>query len=253
MIPEVHAVGDGPAVLLLHGGAEDAEMLRPQADSLAAAGLRAIWYDRRGTGRSRSLGWATDRGDRHADDAAAVLAEFGPATVVGFSSGGVVALALAARHPGVAREVIAWEPAAIGMLPDGDKLHAAIMEPVEAHLDEHPGDWAGAWRTALTVISDGRADLESPQVRASLVNAEVVIRDDARLLTARGFAEGELPATGVTVAISSAPDPAHAAIAERLGELIGCPPVVVPGATGHEVYLSDPAVLTAWLTDRIRQ
>src|SRR4051812_44194253 len=41
------------------------------------------------------------------------------ASVLDFSSGGVVALALAARHPSAAAEVIAWEPAALGMLPGG--------------------------------------------------------------------------------------------------------------------------------------
>ena len=58
-------------------------------------------------------------GDQHADDAAALLRELdaAPATVLGFSSGGVIALALAARHPDVVTEAIAWEPAALGMLP----------------------------------------------------------------------------------------------------------------------------------------
>ena len=170
--------------------------------------------------------------------------------MLGFSSGGVVALALAHRHPGLLREAIAWEPAALGMLPDADAMHAAIMEPVEAHLLAHPGDWTGAWRVALTVLSEGRADFDAPEVRAALRNAEPAIRDDARHLTRRAFAPGDLPAGLVTVAVSAQPDPMHQDIANRLAHLIEGTPAVVEDADGHEVYLSRPQVLAGWLAGR---
>jgi pimeloyl-ACP methyl ester carboxylesterase len=117
-----HEAGDGRAVLLIHGGAEDAGMVEPQARAIAEQGFRVVWYDRRGTGDNRTEGWAVDRGDRHADDAAELIGRLGlsETTVLGFSSGGVVALALAQRHPGAISEVIAWEPAALGMLPDAE-------------------------------------------------------------------------------------------------------------------------------------
>ena len=252
MLTNVQRLGRGPAVVLIHGGAEDATMLRPLAESLAERGFTAYRYDRRGTGANRALGFATDSGDQHADDAAGLLAEVGPATVVGFSSGGVVALALAARHPEAAREIIAWEPAALGMLPDGEAIHASILAPIDAYLAEHPADWRGAWRTALTVMSGGAADLESPHVRASLANAEAVLRDDARRLTRRRFVPGELPSDGlVTIATGAAPSPLHAAIAARLGELVGRPPVAVPGADHHESYLTAPAIVASWLAARV--
>jgi pimeloyl-ACP methyl ester carboxylesterase len=55
----------------------------------------------------------------HADDAAELLESLGaiPATVLGFSSGGVIALALAARHPALIRQAIVWEPPALSVLP----------------------------------------------------------------------------------------------------------------------------------------
>jgi pimeloyl-ACP methyl ester carboxylesterase len=252
MLTNVQRLGQGPPVVLIHGGAEDATMLRPLAECLAERGFTAYRYDRRGTGTNRALGWASDSGDQHADDAAGLLADVGPATVVGFSSGGVVALALAARHPQAAREIIAWEPAALGMLPDADAIHASIMAPVEDHLAAHPDDWRGAWSTALTVMSGGAADLGSPHVRASLANAEAVIRDDARRLTRRRFEPGELPSDGlVTIATGAAPSPLHAAIAARLGELVGRPPVKVSGADDHESYLIAPAVIASWLAARV--
>ncbi|MFC7535379.1 alpha/beta fold hydrolase [Actinoplanes sp. GCM10030250] len=248
-----HSTGDGPPILLIHGGAEDATMLTPQAEALAARGWRAIWYDRRGTGASTRENWPDTGADQHADDAAALLRELGvpPATILGFSSGGVVALALAARHPEMATEVIAWEPAALSMLPDAAQLRAALHTPYEEHLRHHPGDWIGAYHVVLRTLSEGRADLSSPIVKAAEANAEAMLRDDGPLITARTFASGELPAGKVTVAVSEAPDPLHRAIAERIAALTGTRPVTVDGARHHEVYLDAPLILAGFLQHRV--
>lgn len=245
--------GEGPAVLLIHGGAEDAAMLDAQAEAIAARGFRVIWYDRRGTGASTRDRWPGGGADQHADDAAELLRGLDAvgATVLGFSSGGVVALALAARSPELASSVIAWEPAAIGVLPGAAELHAGLVAPIDAHLAARPGDWVGAFHVMLGVLSQGRADLGSAEVRRAEVNAEAALRDDSPLLTTRSFAPGELPTTGlITIATSAAPHELHAAIAARLGELIGSAPVPVPAADDHEVYLSRPEVLADFLASR---
>ncbi|MEU8231640.1 alpha/beta hydrolase [Actinoplanes sp. NPDC048967] len=248
----VKITGDGPAVLLIHGGAEDASMLDAQAEAIAARGFRAIWYDRRGTGGSTRDDWPGGGADQHADDAARLLGEVGAvgATVLGFSSGGTVALALAARHPSVAGQVIAWEPAALGVLPDGPQLQAAINAPGEAYLAEHPGDWVGAAHVLLDVLSEGRADHSAPQVTAMMANAEAMLRDDGHFIVNRGFAPGELPAELVTIAVGEQPDPLHSAIAATIAGLVGQEPVVVKGADDHEVYLFRPEILADWLAAR---
>ncbi|MGW4944670.1 hypothetical protein ACWEOZ_24115 [Actinoplanes sp. NPDC004185] len=174
------------------------------------------------------------------------------ATVLGFSSGGTVALALAARHPGTVGEVIAWEPAALGVLPDGPQLQAAINAPGEAYLTEHPGDWVGAFHVVLDVLSEGRADHSAPQVVAMAANAEAMLRDDAHFIVGRGFGPGELPAELVTVAVGEKPDPLHGAIAAAVAGLVGQEPVVVKGAGDHEVYLAQPGILADWLALRRR-
>jgi pimeloyl-ACP methyl ester carboxylesterase len=249
--------GDGPdarPVLLIHGGAEDAAMLAPQAEAIAANGRRVIWYDRRGTAASTRDDWPGSGADQHADDAADLLRDLSatPATVVGFSSGGIVALALAARHPHHVAEAVAWEPPVVAVLPDGLSTHAAIMAPVQAHLSSSPGDWTGAYLVMLDIISNGAADPDSPMVKRSMTNAEAIVRDDGPLITRRQFAAGELPAGKVTVAVSEQPDPMHEAIAQRLAEITGSPYVRVPGADDHEVYLSRPEVLATWLLSHQR-
>jgi pimeloyl-ACP methyl ester carboxylesterase len=244
------AAGSGPPVLLVHGAGEDAAMLEPQAAAIAAHGFRAIWYDRRGTGDSTRADWPGGGAAGHADDAAALLraSDATGATVLGLSSGGVVALMLAVRHPELVREVIAWEPPAVAVLPGGVEMHAGMVAPVEAHLAAHPGDWRGAYHVMLGVISGGRADLSSPAVRRMERNAEAAVRDDARLLTTQAFER--LPAGLVTVATTEEPEPLHAAIAARLGEMAGVAPVAVKGADDHEIYLSRPEVLADFLASR---
>jgi pimeloyl-ACP methyl ester carboxylesterase len=248
------ALGDGPPLLLIHGGAEDAAMLIPQAEAFAAAGWRVISYDRRGTGASTRDGWPGSGADQHADDAAHLIRNLagGRATVLGFSSGGVIALALAARHPGAVRHAVAWEPPALGVLPDGAGIHAGLVAPIEAYLSEHPRDWRGAYLVMLDVLSGGRTDPDAPAVARMSRNAEAVIRDDARLITRRGFVAGELPAERVSVAIGDQAGPLHVGIAEHLGALTGRPPRRVAGGVEHEVYLSRPEVMVEMLGSVIR-
>jgi pimeloyl-ACP methyl ester carboxylesterase len=244
-----HVTGTGAPVLLVHGGAEDASLHAALADALAARGRRAIRYDRRGTGASTRDDWPGGGADQHADDAAELLRRLDavPATVVGFSSGGVVALALAARHPDVVEHVIAWEPPVLTVLPDGDELRQVLNAPYQQHLAAHPGDWIGAYHVLLDTLSQGRADHDAPVVKAAERNAEAILRDDGPFLTAHSFAPGELPAGKVTIAVSAEPDPLHATIAARLAELVGGAPVRVAGADGHEAYLDQPEFVADFL------
>ena len=241
--------GSGPPLLLLHGAAEDVTLLAGQAAAFAERGRRVIWADRRGTGASPRDGWPGRGVDGHCDDAADLLRHLdaGPATVLGFSSGGVLALALAARHPELVRDAIAWEPPALTVLPDGDELHAGLLAPIRAYLAEHPGDWTGGYDVMLDVLSEGRADHDAPVVRAMRRNAEAALRDDAEIITRHRFAPGDLAGRRVRVAVGAKPDPLHGAIAELLAAAIGAPPLVVADADDHEVYLHRPEVLAAAL------
>lgn len=236
--------GSGPALLLIHGGAEDAAMLEPQALAFAERGRRVAWYDRRGTGATPRDDWPAGGVRQHAADAAAIVEDLGGhAQVLGFSSGGVIALELAASWPALDIEVIAWEPAVITALDGGAELHAQLVAPINDYLAGHPEDWRGAFALQLAIISDGQADLDSPEVAAQMVNAEAAVRDDGPVITRHEFAPGALPASRIRLARSAGTSALHAAVIDGLVAAHGLRVEMVEGAADHEVYLSAPEVL----------
>jgi pimeloyl-ACP methyl ester carboxylesterase len=108
----VHLAGpaDGPAVLLLHGLAASGATnwtIPGVTGALARAGYRVVVPDQRGHGRSGSPRDGA-YGRALVGDAVAVLdqLEIERAHVCGYSMGGLVALALAAEHPGRVRSVL---------------------------------------------------------------------------------------------------------------------------------------------------
>ena len=156
---------------------------------LAAAGYRVITYDRRGTGGSGREDWPGGGADQHADDAAALLGRSTRAvTVVGVSSGGVVALELAARHP----EVVGGSRLGAAR-PRGAArrrgVNAAVMAPIDEHLDAHPGDFVGAQALLLTAILGFPVTVDDPAFAPARANAEPMIRDEPTITLARSRAD----------------------------------------------------------------
>jgi pimeloyl-ACP methyl ester carboxylesterase len=108
--------GQGPALLIIPGGPQDAGVFAGLARLLADR-YTVVTYDPRGNSRSPFDGPLDV--DQQADDAAALIEALGgPAFVFGTSGGAQVALNLAARHSTVARAVVAHEPPAILLLDD---------------------------------------------------------------------------------------------------------------------------------------
>jgi pimeloyl-ACP methyl ester carboxylesterase len=122
--------GDGPAVVLIHGGSVDLRMWDDLMPSLT--GYQVIRYDLRGLGRSARPAAAY----RMADDVPAVLDHLGvpAAVVVGFSTGGAIAAELAVRHPDRVSAVLL-----IGAIP-----------PLQQ--DEQPPAWAAAYDEAVALL-----------------------------------------------------------------------------------------------------
>ncbi len=100
--------GDGPPVLLIHGGFGVLEVWGDVQDALATT-HRVISYDRRGHGRSPN---GTSDMRVHARDAAALISHVAgePAIVVGWSGGAAVAMELIRTHPEQVRAAVLIEP-----------------------------------------------------------------------------------------------------------------------------------------------
>ncbi|WP_353826840.1 alpha/beta fold hydrolase [Agromyces sp. SYSU T0242] len=89
-------------------------------ERLEALDARVILFDKRGTGLSGRVGGETSV-DVRADDLVAVLDAVGSrrAVLIGWFDGGATCLVAAARHPGRAEAVIAFEALAVGRPVEG--------------------------------------------------------------------------------------------------------------------------------------
>lgn len=140
--------GEGPALILIHGGLSSGAMWDPVMPELSSE-FRVLRPDSRGHGRSTNPGGELAYA-AIADDVAALIAALGlrGPTVGGWSDGGQVTLELGARHPGVAGALIVG-----AAYPDFDagglrEAHRALLGADEAgvpdldHLDAELAEFA---------------------------------------------------------------------------------------------------------------
>lgn len=105
-------LGTGTPLLLIHGTGGRADDFDGAIEVLAGV-HRVIVYDRRGHARSNTKPAAV-KGylKQQAEDAAALLQRLGtgPAAIVGWSMGGLIALCLALEHPQLVSRLVVCEP-----------------------------------------------------------------------------------------------------------------------------------------------
>lgn len=158
---DVTGPADGPVVVLLHS-APGSRVLDPDPAATAQAGVRLVTIDRPGYGGSTPTpADVVPSLPAQADDVAAVLADLGAAEagVVGWSHGGRVAAAVAARHPERVRAV------AIVGTPSPEDL-TWIPEEQQAMLDGLRGDPLTATAGLAAILEE--AGQEAPEGEAGL-------------------------------------------------------------------------------------
>ncbi|MFI8825411.1 alpha/beta fold hydrolase [Streptomyces sp. NPDC053431] len=136
--------GAGPVLLISQSGEGDADRTVDLVPHLADA-FTVVTYDRRGLSRSRLEDpQRTATLAEHADDLRHVLATVTdePTLMLGCSFGGLVGLHAALRHPGLIRTLIAHEPVAPRLLPDGERVHHE--RELAALVDLYRGQGLGA-------------------------------------------------------------------------------------------------------------
>lgn len=226
-------LGDGPAVILLHGGLGNAGNWGHQIPALAAAGYRIIAMDTRGHGRS-----TTDHSPYHysrlATDLLALMDHLAlpDAALVGWSDGACTALELAKQHPDRVRSVFFF---ACNVAPDG--ALPFVMTPVIGNcLTRHKVDYAALSAT--------------PDAFDAFMDAVGTMQRSEPNYSAADLAAVRVP---VTVAHSTGDEfirPEHAAY--LAATIPGASLVTLDGVT-HFAPLQRPELFNAALLDFLRQ
>jgi aminoacrylate hydrolase len=183
----VEEAGSGPPLFFIPGLGGLARGFRAQFEGLADR-FRVISYDRLGCGRSLSPTAIVQTVEDMADEALMIFDELrlGSVDVVGHSTGGAIALSLAARHPDrIARMAVsaAWAHPDPGFRACFDARKALLLtEGPAAYLRlanamTFPEDWAAANREALEAkLAEDLRDF--PAIELLLARIDAICRFD---------------------------------------------------------------------------
>ncbi|HKA69601.1 MAG TPA: alpha/beta hydrolase [Actinomycetes bacterium] len=244
------AYGDGTPILGIHGTPSSVLFWVDAARELADFG-RCIIYARRGFPRSEvpQPFESVDLAD-HVEDAAGLLAALSapPAVVIGRSTGGLVALALAHRHPDQVRALVLLEPAVFTVDPAAAKWADQLRRKVLGAVSENPAlaaevvvrDALGdaAWETFPVDLKELFA-AASPAVLAELRGTGLDLSEEPLDLSAEELAGIHQP----TLIVSSEDSPeVLRRVDDRLAAALPrTEQALVNG--GHLIHPAHPAVL----------
>jgi pimeloyl-ACP methyl ester carboxylesterase len=200
------AYGEGPTVVLLHGGLGHSGNWGYQVSALLAAGYRTVVIDSRGHGRSTRDARPYTY-ELMAGDVLAVMDALGVrrAALVGWSDGACTALILARHHPERVAGVLFF---GCNMDPSGTKELVAPHPIVDRCFARHRQDYAelsatpGAFDSFVAAVNEMQrtqpnytardlAEVRLPVIIAQAEHDEFIRREHAEYL-ARSIAGAEL-------------------------------------------------------------
>jgi pimeloyl-ACP methyl ester carboxylesterase len=221
---------DGRVAVLIHGLTTPSFVWEGLAPLLAARGWRCLAYDLYGRGHSQAV-----PGRQDADFFLGQLDELlehealgGPVTLVGYSMGGAIAAAFAARNPGRVARLVLVAPAGLG--------HRLSL--LERLVERTPvfGDWL--------MLSFGGMNLRRALGR--LMGARSTVPDIAARQIAETKARGFLPAVlssqrNILAADQSAQHRALAAAGVPVAAVWGGADAVIPLSARDRLAVLNPA------------
>jgi pimeloyl-ACP methyl ester carboxylesterase len=181
--------GSGPLVFVIGSPMASAEFA-PLADALAADHT-VVTYDPRGyAGSPVDDPDAPSAVEQRADDVAAVFDDLGAesADVFGSSGGAVTGLALAARHPGRVRTLVAHEPPLLELLSDAEEQRANTDAIIDTfHRDGFGAAWMHFMSSAGFDVSpddapQGPAEPSEDEIRQAARFFEIDLRPTTRFI-----------------------------------------------------------------------
>ncbi len=247
--------GSGPVLIMVAGAAGTGDPFRMVASHLAAH-YTVVIYDRRGFSRSRLTG-PQDYDQRlktEADDARRLVEHLsrGPATVFGTSSGAIIALDVLARHPSVVRTLIAYEPAAVRQLPDGQKWVDFFAEVYDLYRRSGIEAALKTFRERAFAETDRQTMARAPKTEFTLPNATHWFEHELRQYPAVRLDLAALKAHADRIVLMSWREsrgyPAYQVNLE-LGKKLSRDVIEMPG--GHVGFLAHPAEFARALVEAL--
>jgi 3-oxoadipate enol-lactonase len=245
--------GNGEPVLLIPGTGFGAHTWGEFGELLTTR-RRVIAYDRRGF--SAAAPEPAESVRVHAGDARSVLerAEAAPADVVGWSAGGLVALALAVEHPAACTSLLLIEPSihglrAITLSALALTLRARMLRM--ARGQRAATDLAYRWTFAYRGLGRSAWDEMPAEWREGVLShADAVAAEEAEEVSLRYPPRAALRALDlpVTIVVGERSQPYFHRIARHLQRLLQDARLHSVAEASHAVHLEAPREVSALLT-----
>jgi pimeloyl-ACP methyl ester carboxylesterase len=247
--------GTGSPMLLIHGTGADGTVWRAARPTLAR-GHRVISYDRRGHGRSPGPAPSgTHAHLRHAEDGLELLERHAarePAALVGWSSGGIIALQMAVLRPSRVRALVLVEPPLWARNHSDMRMLLAMLR-VFWHRKQRPRQATAAFYRAVCRYHDdgggnGFDALSDERRESILVNADAVMAElsagTGESLTPELLGRVRCP---VTLLLGGRSAPMFRRVARDLGRVLPQLRIATVADAGHLMMIESPAAFAAWV------